>query len=65
MEVPAEEITRAILVPRGYRVLLDTELAALYGVTTKRFNEQMRRNSKRFPGRWDEQSKNTVRPNLD
>ena len=30
-------------------MLLDTELAALYGVTTKRFNEQVRRNAKRFP----------------
>lgn len=47
--VPTEEITRAILVLRGHRVLLDTELATLYGVTTKRFNEQVRRNRKRFP----------------
>jgi hypothetical protein len=47
--VPTEEITRAILVLRGHRVLLDSELAALYGVTTKRFNEQVRRNAKRFP----------------
>ena len=47
--VPTEDITRAILVLRGHRVLLDTELAALYGVTTKRFNEQVRRNRKRFP----------------
>jgi hypothetical protein len=46
---PVEDITRAILVLRGHRVLLDTELAALYGVTTKRFNEQVRRNAKRFP----------------
>ena len=46
---PTEEITRAILVLRGHRVLLDTELADLYGVTTKRFNEQVRRNAKRFP----------------
>jgi hypothetical protein len=47
--VPTEDITRAILVLRGHRVLLDAELAALYGVTTKRFNEQVRRNRKRFP----------------
>jgi phage regulator Rha-like protein len=33
----------------GHRVLLDTELAALYGVSTKRFNEQVRRNRERFP----------------
>ena len=47
--VPTEEITRAILVLRGHRVLLDSELATLYGVTTKRFNEQVRRNRKRLP----------------
>ncbi len=46
---PVEHITRAILVLRGHRVLLDTELATLYGVTTKRFNEQVRRNRERFP----------------
>jgi hypothetical protein len=47
--VPVETITRTILVLRGHRVLLDAELAALYGVTTKRFNEQVRRNLERFP----------------
>jgi phage regulator Rha-like protein len=47
--VPIEHITRAILVLRGHKVLLDTELAALYGVSTKRFNEQVRRNRERFP----------------
>jgi ORF6N domain len=39
----------AILILRGQRVLQDSELAALYGVSTKRFNEQVRRNRKRFP----------------
>ncbi len=47
--VPVEHISRAILVLRGQKVPLDTELAALYGVTTKRFNEQVRRNCERFP----------------
>ena len=47
--VPIEQITRSILVLRGQRVLLDAELATLYGVTTKRFNEQVRRNRDRFP----------------
>jgi phage regulator Rha-like protein len=47
--VPAQDITRAILVLRGQRVLLDAKLATLYGVTTKRFNEQVRRNRERFP----------------
>jgi hypothetical protein len=44
-----EDITQAILVLRGRRVLLDAELAVLYGVTTRRLNEQVRRNRKRFP----------------
>ena len=48
-QVSTEKITRAILVLRGHRVLLDSELASLYGATTKRFNEQVRRNRKRFP----------------
>ncbi len=34
---------------RGHRVLLDTDLAELYGVTTKRLNEQLKRNRERFP----------------
>lgn len=34
---------------RGQRVILDADLARIYGVTTKRFNEQVRRNRKRFP----------------
>ncbi len=44
-----EDIAGAILVLRGQKVLLDTELAALYGVTTKRLNEQVKRNRDRFP----------------
>jgi phage regulator Rha-like protein len=47
--LPVEHITRSILVLRGHKVLLDAELAVLYEVTTKRFNEQVRRNRKRFP----------------
>ncbi|MDE2136386.1 MAG: ORF6N domain-containing protein [Gammaproteobacteria bacterium] len=47
--VPVEQITHAILVLRGHKVLLDAELAAIYGVTTKRLNEQVRRNRGRFP----------------
>ena len=38
-----------ILEIRGQRVLLDSDLAELYGVTTKRLNEQVRRNGDRFP----------------
>ncbi len=47
--VPVEDITRSVLVLRGHRVLLDAELAALYGVSTTRLNQQVRRNHKRFP----------------
>jgi len=47
--VLVERIGRAILVIRGHKVLLDTDLAALYGVETRRLNEQVRRNSDRFP----------------
>ena len=47
--MPVHDISRAILVLRGQRVLLDAELASLYGVTTKRLNEQVKRNAERFP----------------
>lgn len=47
--VPIEQISSSILQLRGQRVLLDNELAALYGVTTRRFNEQVKRNKDRFP----------------
>jgi hypothetical protein len=47
--VPVERITQAIRVLRGQRVLLDAELAALYGVSTARLNQQVRRNRTRFP----------------
>ena len=38
-----------ILTIREQKVVLDGDLAAVYGVTTKRLNEQLRRNRKRFP----------------
>ena len=47
--VPVGQITRSILVLRGQRVIFDAELAALYGVTTKRLNEQVKHNIERFP----------------
>ena len=40
-----EDVSRVIVVFRGRKVLLDAELAALYGVTTKRLNEQVKRNA--------------------
>jgi hypothetical protein len=39
----ANEIRRQIFIIRGLRVMLDSDLAKLYGVTTKRLNEQLRR----------------------
>jgi len=48
--IPVERIAGEILFLRRQRVLLDADLAALYGVTTKRLNEQVRRNLSRFPG---------------
>jgi hypothetical protein len=47
---PPADITRAILDLRGHRVILDTELAGLYGVTTKALNQAVKRNAARFPG---------------
>jgi hypothetical protein len=44
-----DQIEGLILALRGQKVLLDRDLAALYGVSTKRLNEQVRRNRKRFP----------------
>ncbi|MEX2149684.1 MAG: ORF6N domain-containing protein [Steroidobacteraceae bacterium] len=43
------EIAQRILILRGQRVLLDADLAELYGVRTERLNQQVRRNRKRFP----------------
>jgi hypothetical protein len=47
--VRIERIAHRISLVRGRKVLLDADLAALYGVSTKRFNEQVRRNTARFP----------------
>jgi phage regulator Rha-like protein len=47
--VPVERIESLILLIRGHKVMLDSDLAELYGVTTKRLNEQVKRNKERFP----------------
>lgn len=47
--IPQDQIEKSILVIRGHRVILDTDLAKIYGVSTKRLNEQVRRNLDRFP----------------
>jgi hypothetical protein len=47
--VIVEEVSRHILLIRGCRVMLDSDLAKLYGVPTFRLNEQVKRNRRRFP----------------
>ncbi|MBI3461771.1 MAG: ORF6N domain-containing protein [Planctomycetes bacterium] len=47
--IPAERIERSILLIRGHKVLLDSDLAELYGVHTKVLNQAVKRNHDRFP----------------
>ena len=47
--MPTEKIDRAILNIRGVKVMIDADLAELYGVSTSRLNEQVKRNRDRFP----------------
>ncbi len=47
--IPIEIIERKIYLIRGMKVMLDSDLALLYGVSAKRLNEQVKRNLKRFP----------------
>jgi len=47
--VPAERIERAILVLRGQKVMLDSDLAVLYGVEVRALIQALKRNSERFP----------------
>ena len=47
--IPLTRVEQKILLIRGQKVLLDSDLAELYGVTTKRLNEQVKRNIDRFP----------------
>lgn len=48
--IPTHDITQVLYPMRSQRVILDADLAQLYGTTTKRLNEQYRRNLGRFPG---------------
>lgn len=47
--IPSEKIDRAILIINGKKVMLDSDLADIFGVKTSRLNEQIKRNKKRFP----------------
>jgi len=49
MNLMPGQISQRIFELRGQRVMLDSDLAALYGVETRRLNEQVRRNLERFP----------------
>ena len=46
---PLHSVDTLILNLRGQKVMLDTDLATIYGVPTKRLNEQVKRNAARFP----------------
>jgi hypothetical protein len=47
--IPLERVERRILLVRREKVIVDSDLAELYGVTTKVFNQAVRRNLQRFP----------------
>lgn len=49
LPTPYEHIARRILLIRGHKVMLDAELAELYGVSTKALNQAVKRNIRRFP----------------
>lgn len=71
MSVPIlrERIEQSILVIRGQRVMLDSDLAKLYGVSTKALNQAVKRNTDRFPKdfmfRLTQQEKSEVVTNCD
>ncbi len=47
--IPLERVQQHLLLIRGHKVILDADMAELYGVTTSRLNEQVKRNISRFP----------------
>jgi phage regulator Rha-like protein len=47
--IPAERIARSIYFMRGQKVMLDSDLAGLYGVETSNLNKSVKRNAERFP----------------
>jgi hypothetical protein len=49
LSVPDEIVMSKILLVRGKKVMIDRDLAELYGLTTKQMNQQVKRNLKRFP----------------
>ncbi len=67
--IKTENIRNRIITIRGLQVMIDRDLAEFYGVSTKRLNEQVRRNINRFPKTFrfqlDENEKNEVVANCD
>lgn len=67
--IPLEKADRAILFIRGKKVMLDIDLAEIYGVTTKQLNQAVKRNIDRFPKdfmfRLTEKEKTDVVTNCD
>ncbi|HMK27647.1 MAG TPA: ORF6N domain-containing protein [Chitinophagaceae bacterium] len=67
--IPDEIVMNKIIVVRGQKIMIDRDLAELYGITTKQLNQQVKRNSKRFPEDFmfqlDEEEKNEVVANCD
>ncbi len=67
--LPQESIETRIFLVRGVKVILDRDLAYLYGASTKRLNEQVKRNHARFPEDFmfqlTEEEKNEVVANCD
>jgi len=47
--IQPDQVEQRILLIRGQKVIVDADLAEFYGVTTKRLNEQVKRNKERFP----------------
>jgi len=67
--IPVEKIERSIFLIRGQRVMLDRDLAHLYGVSTKVLNQAVKRNGRRFPSdfmfRLTKHEKNELVTNCD
>jgi len=67
--IPDKVIMDRIIFIRGQQVMISNDLAELYGVTTRRLNEQVKRNIKRFPQHFmfqlNEQEKDQVVANRD
>ncbi|MBI5527738.1 MAG: ORF6N domain-containing protein [Deltaproteobacteria bacterium] len=50
LQIAERNVVDRILTIRGWKVLIDSDLAELFGTSTKRLNEQVKRNRSRFPG---------------